>query len=402
MADDTTPAIEGLLTDSVAAALDRSAYGDWRAIAAADAVSLSFGFPHPGALPRAELTAAVEGVFAEHGPEVLQYGADGYADRLDSFVADRERASGIDEDRTAVTLTNGAVHAIDSICRAFLSPGDVVAVEAPTFMGALSVFHTAGADVLGVPVDEDGLDVDAFADVLAERERAGEPLPTLLYTIPNFQNPTGTTLPRERRERLVALAEEYGFAVLEDDAYGDLRYDGEPEPPLAALAPERVMRVGTFSKTIAPGIRIGWIVGPEQAVEAVDTVAAGGTNVFTRSAVGWYCDAGHFERRLPDLCETYARRRDRMLDSLDREMPAGTTWTEPAGGFFTWVELPEGIDSGAMLDAAMDNGVTYLPGAMFYDGDGPTNRIRLSFSYVPPEEIEEGVAILAETVRQRL
>jgi 2-aminoadipate transaminase len=403
MAEHTTSAsIEHLLTGEVAAALGRSGYGDWQAITTADAVSLSFGFPGPETFPEAELTAAVDAVLAENGACVLQYGADSYADRLEAFVAEREQARGIDGDRTGVTLTNGATHAIDMICRAFLSPGDVVAVEAPTFMGALSVFHVHGVEVLPVPVDENGVDAGAFTDLLAGREQRGEPLPTLLYTIPNFQNPTGTTLPRERRERLLAIAAEYDFAVLEDDAYGALRYDGEPEPPLAALAPERVLRVGTFSKTIAPGLRLGWVVGPERAVEAVDTVAAGGTNTFTRSVAGWYCDAGHLEESLPALRATYERRRDRMLESLDAEMPAEATWTEPAGGFFTWVELPDGVDTRAMLEDAMANGVTYLPGSMFYEEGGPTNRLRLSYSYVPPEEIETGIALLAETVRERL
>lgn len=337
MAEHTTPAsVEHLLTGEVTAALDRSGYGDWQAITTADAVSLSFGFPGPETFPEAELTAAVEAVLAENGASVLQYGADSYADRLEAFVAEREQARGIDGDRTDVTLTNGATHAIDMICRAFLSPGDVVAVEAPTFMGALSVFHVHGVEVLPVPVDENGIDADAFTDLLAGREQRGEPLPTLLYTIPNFQNPTGTTQPRARRERLLAIAAEYDFAVLEDDAYGALRYDGEPEPPLAALR------------------------------------------------------------------TTYQRRRDRMLESLDAEMPAGATWTEPAGGFFTWVELPDGVDTRAMLEDAMANGVTYLPGSMFYEEGGPTNRLRLSYSYVPPEEIETGIALLAETVRERL
>jgi len=403
MSDQTTPTtVEHLLTEEAGDALAASGFGDWQSLIAADAVPLGFGFPDPETFPRTELTAAVEAVFEESAADVLQYDTDRYADRLEAFVAERERARGVDDD-AAVTLTNGAMHAIDTISRAFLSPGDVVAVEEPTFVGALRVFRNAGAEVVGVPVDEQGLDVEAFAELLRNREQRGEALPTLLYTTPTFQNPTGTTLPRARRERLLDLAAEYDLAVLEDDAYGELWYDGEPEPPLAALdGGERVLRVGTFSKTIAPGLRLGWVIGPEQGVAAVDTLAAGGSNTFTRSVTGWYCDAGHFEAALPTLRETYERRRDRMLDSLAAEMPAGATWTEPGGGFFIWVELPDGVDADAMLEDALDDGVAYLPGSLFYAGEGPSNRLRLSFSFATPGEIETGVARLADTVRERL
>jgi 2-aminoadipate transaminase len=404
MARPTTPdTVEALFATGVSDAIDRSPYGSWRSIADADAVPLSFGFPAPALFPESELATAVERVLEENGPAVLQYGTDDYADELEQFVADRASARGIDPDTTAVTLTNGATHAIDTICRAFLDPGDVIAVEDPTFMGALGVFRNHGVELLGVPMTEDGIDVEAFARTLESRAEAGKPLPKLLYTIPNFHNPTGTTLPRESRTRLLALAEEYGVAVLEDDAYGDLRYDGAEEPPLAALDDAgRVLHVGTFSKTIAPGLRIGWVTGPEVAIEAIDTLAAGGTNTFTRSVAGWFCADGHFERRLPMLREAFETRRDTLVDSLDAHMPAGTTWSTPDGGFFTWVHLPEGVDTEAMLEDAAEAGVTYLPGEMFAVDESHSNCLRLSFSYADQDQIDEGVETLAETVRQRL
>lgn len=392
-----------LLTAEARAVLDRSTYGDWRRLATADAVSLAFGFPYPESFPTDRLREAVDEVFRVEGGKALQYGGGEYAERLEEFVVEREAERGIDPDEKAATLTNGATHAIDGVCRAFLDSGDVVVVEEPTFMGSLRVFENFGVEVVGIPVDDDGLDVSRLAETLAERREVGEPSPTLLYTIPNFQNPTGTSLPRARRERLLELAAAYDFVILEDDAYGDLRYEGEPQPPLAALDDAgRVVRVGTFAKTVAPGVRLGWLLADEPVRDAVQSLSAGGTNTFTRSVVGRYCDAGHLEDSLPHLRADYERRRDRMLDALAERMPEGTTWTEPDGGFFVWVELPEGVDADAMLDDAIEAGVTYLPGTMFYPGGDGERCLRLSYSYASPDEIEDGIAALAGTTRERL
>jgi 2-aminoadipate transaminase len=401
--NEATGAVDHLLTDRVSAVIDRSAYGDWRSIATEDAVSLSYGFPDPALFPGEQLTDAVATVLQEQGDEVLQYGTDSYADHLEDVVEERERDRNIPFDHNDVLLTNGATHAIDTVCRVFLDPGDVILVEEPTFMGALGVFWNFGVEVVGVPVDDEGLDVDALAATLERRRERGEQSPKLLYTIPDFQNPTGTTLAGSRRERVLDLATEHDFVVLEDGAYSDLRFDGEGVPPLAAMDDSgRVVRVGTFSKTIAPGIRLGWLTAPSRIRNAARTVAAGGTNTFTRSIVGRYCAEGHLEDSLPELRRAYARKRDRMLDSLTAQMPEGTTWTEPDGGFFVWVDLPEGIDADAMLEDAATRGVTYLPGSLFYSGEGPGNTLRLSYSFVTGDEIAQGIEALGTTVSERL
>ena len=398
--NDNVASIEHLLRDTVRDVIDRSAYGDWRTIATAEAVPLSYGFPDPALFPAEELIESVEGVIREKGDDALQYGGGEYSDRLAEFVAQREREKGIEEE---VLLTNGATHAIDSVCRAFLDPGDHILVEAPTFMGALGVFWNYGVDITGIPLDEAGMDVDALATELETRRETDRELPKLLYTIPDFHNPTGTTLSRDRRERLLELAAEYDFAILEDGAYTDLWYGGEAPPPLASLDDSgRVIRVGTFSKTVAPGVRLGWLTAPDRIRTATRTVAPGGTNTFTRSVVGWYCDQGHFERVLPTLRDAYADRRDRMLDSLAAQMPEGVTWTEPDGGFFLWVELPAEIDTDAMLEPAADTGVTYLPGSLFYPGDRGTNALRLSFAPVDSEQLDSGIRALADTIEESM
>ena len=392
-----------LFTDTVRETLEDDAYGAWRSAAAEDAVPLGLGFPYPESFPNDELVEAAAAIFETEGDVALQYGGGEYADHLEEFVAERARERGIDCAEGELLLTNGATHAIDAICRTFLEPGERVVVEAPTFMGALSVFRNYGVEITGIDVDRDGLDVDALGAELESRRRRNEALPTLVYTIANFQNPTGTTLSGERRHALLDLASEYDFVILEDDAYGELRFDGEVLPTLSELDDEgRVIHVGTFSKTIAPGVRTGWVIGHEEIVREIRGVAAGGANTFTRGVLGRYCAEGHLDQAVPELRRAYERRRDHLLRCLEASMPDEVVWTEPDGGFFVWVELPSGIDTEELLPRAAEEGVVYLPGSMFYPGDRGGNGLRLSFSQAPPEEMERGIEALARTVRSAL
>ena len=398
--DARTGAFDHLFTETVRDGLDAEGYGSWRAIDAPDAVSLSFGFPFPASLPNDDLVAAADAVFEAEGDRALQYGGGEYSDRLPEFIAERERERGIDCEEDDVLLTNGSTHAIDAVCHAFLEPGDGVFVEAPTFMGALKLFENYGVEISGFENDADGLDVDAVGAELEARREEGRTLPKLLYTIPTFQNPTGTTLSLDRRKRLLDLAEEYDFVVLEDDAYGELRYHGDDVPPLAALDETgRVVRVGTFSKTIAPGVRTGWVVAHPEIREQVGRLAAGGTNTFTQSVLGRYFAEGRFEENLAEFRATYEERCDHMLDVLDDHMPHAVEWTEPDGGFFVWVELSDDIDAEELLPAAAEEGVTYLPGEMFFPDDRGENGLRLSFSHASFEAMERGVEALARAVR---
>ncbi|WP_132061563.1 aminotransferase-like domain-containing protein [Halorussus amylolyticus] len=401
--DDRTGAFDHLFTDAVREGLGEDGYGSWRAIDAPDAVSLSFGFPYPESFPNDELVAAAEAVFEEEGDRALQYGGGDYSDRLAELVAERERKRGIDCDGDDVVLTNGSTHAIDVVCHTFLEHGDEVFVEAPTFMGALKLFANYGVEITGFENDADGLDVDAVAAELESRAAEGRPLPKLLYTIPTFQNPSGTTLSRDRRERLLDLAAEYDFLVLEDDAYGELRYFGDDVPTLAELDETgRVVRVNTLSKTVAPGVRTGWILADDEILDTVGRMCAGGTNTFTQSVLGRYFAEGTYERNLAEFRENYAERCTHMLDCLDEHMPESAEWTDPDGGFFVWVELPEDIDAEELLPAAADEGVTYLPGEMFFPDDRGANCVRLSFSHVSFEEMDRAVAALARATRSAM
>lgn len=392
-----------LYSETVRETMDGSVYGEWRSIRDADAVPLSFGFPYPDSFPNGELLSAAEMLFDAEGDCALQYSGGEYADALPDVIVEQSRDRGIDCTTAEVHLTNGATNAIDTVCQTFLDPGDEVFVEAPTFMGALRLFSNYDTDIEGFDVDEDGIDVEAVADELGERERACEDSPTLLYTVPNFQNPTGVTLSAERRERLVDLAERHDFMILEDDPYGRLRYDGVEPPPIKAVDDTgRVIRVDTFSKTIGPGVRTGWAIAEEAIVEQFDRVNAGGEPSFTRGLIASYAEDGRLDRAVDELCEGYEKRRDRMLESLEEEMPPGTTWSEPEGGFFVWIEFPDGVDAETLLPEAIDAGVTFLPGSFFYNDDNGEQYGRLSFSHVSPSEIDEGIRSLADATHSRL
>lgn len=402
MSEDTqSGAIDHLLTDPVQSVINKSAYGDWRSIANADAIALSFGFPDPDLFAKQHLLASTEAILDEAGDDELQYGGGEYTEKLQSFLVEQERERGIDLESNDLLVTNGATHAIDSTCRAFLQPGDTIVVEQPTFMGALGVFWNFGVNIVGVPVDENGMDVDALEAILRSRTEEGFDSPKMLYTIPDFHNPTGTTLSRERREHLLEVARAHDFAILEDGAYSDLYFGSEAPPPVASLDDDgRVIRVGTFSKTIAPGIRTGWLTAPSRVRRGIRSVAAGGTNTFTQAAVGHYCWSGRLEQAVPELRETYADRCEHMLDALETEMPADVSWTQPDGGFFIWAELPDEIDTSEMLSDATEAGVTYLPGSMFYPDDGGESALRLNFTFVKPAQITEGIRALADCVRR--
>ncbi|MCU4743300.1 PLP-dependent aminotransferase family protein [Natronoglomus mannanivorans] len=387
-----------------------SAYETWRSATAAnpDAVSLGVGFPFPDSFPNDELLSAAERTFDGDGDRALQYGGGADAALLPEFVAERARTRGIDCDAEQIELTDGATRAIDAVSHAFLDSGDTLFTEAPTFPGTLAVFRNYGVDIVGCPLDRDGLDVDALERELRERREDGRSLPTLFYTIPTFQNPTGTTLSLERRRRLLELAAEYDFVVLEDDAYGDLRYDGEDVPPLAALDEwGRVVHVGTVSKTVAPGVRIGWVIADEEIVAQVNRTNVGASNTLAQSVVGRYFADGYYEENVSELREAYEKRRDRMLASLEEHLGSTARWIEPEGGFFVWVKLSGemGVDTDELLSTAAEEGVIYMPGSSFFpvaDGEngGEDERsLRLSFSYGSLEEIERGVEALARAVR---
>jgi 2-aminoadipate transaminase len=359
-----------------------------------EAVFFGGGVPPTEAIPVARLREGADQAWAD-GAEILLYGeVRGYRP-LRELIVERMAARGAIVDPADVLITNGAQQGIDLAARIFIDPGDIVLTEEPTFMDALRVFRSHEAEPVGVPIDEEGLQVDVLTALLDRLPKR----PKFLYTMPTYQNPTGVSMSTARRRALVELAWERGLVIVEDDPYGDLSYDGNPPPTLKSLDPE-VIFLGTFSKVLAPGLRVGWVASSPRLREAFFNVKEGtdihNERIMTRTV--YHSARGFLDDHISTTREIYRARRDAMLAGLEREMPAGVRWTTPGGGFFLWVTLPEQCETDVMLPDATDRGVIYLPSSWFYPDRSWTRSLRLNFSAQPEERIAEAMRRLAETI----
>jgi 2-aminoadipate transaminase len=360
-------------------------------------ISFAGGFPDPRTFPR-DRTRALLAEFAENGEiDAFQYAPTrGLAGPLDALAARIETLQGRRPADDELLITSGAIEALDLVCKTFLDRGDTVLVEAPTYLGAIMAFRGFEAEIVAVPMDEGGLQVDEL-----ERLLPGGSRPKLLYTIPDHQNPAGVTLAAERRTLLVELARRHGFLIVEDVAYRELGFEAAAPPSLWSLAPDVVVQAGTTSKTFFPGSRLGWAAAPAEisrrlvsAKQNTDQCAGAlGQRLFEE-----YVRRGWIEEQLEESRALYARKCTRLLAALERHMPAGTRWTHPRGGFFSWLTLPGGVDSTELAARAADQGVGIVPGTLFFaDGRGDDS-VRLSFSMVDEAQIGEGVERLASLV----
>src|SRR6266542_5591084 len=348
-----------------------------------DTISLARGVPAPECIPVEELADCARAAIERDGATVLSYGPVGGYQPLREWIAERH-----DVEPSRILVTNGSLQGIAFLADRFA--GRRVLVEQPTYDRPLKLLAARGVDVTAVPMDDEGLDLDGLERALAE-----EPAPAFLYTIPTFQNPSGRTLSTERRHRLAELAREQQLLVLEDDPYGLVRFDGQAPPTLFELeGGTRVAYSSSFSKTIAPGLRVGYFVLPpglERELEALATSTYITPVLIGQASVFEFLRRGNFEPNLERVSALLRARRDAMLEALESELP-DARWSRPQGGYFVWLELPEGADAGALLERATAAGVTFVPGADF---GGAPNTARLAFSFVSPDEIREGVRRLA-------
>jgi 2-aminoadipate transaminase len=361
-------------------------------VANPDLISFAGGFPDPQTFPAeraaqlmAELAAAGDASAFQYAPT---QGLAGTRDALASRLETLQRARPADDE---LLVTSGGIEALELAAKSFLDAGDTVVVEGPTYLGAIMAFRSFEANVVAVPLDDDGLDVDTLAAELAAGLR-----PKLLYTIPDHQNPAGVTLAPERRAVLVELARRYGFLIVEDVAYRELGFDGTAPASVWSLGPDVVVQAGTTSKTFFPGVRLGWAAGPAEVVAQL--VSAKQNTDQCSGALGQrlfeeYARRGWIDEQLERSREIYGRKGARLLAALAREMPAGVEWTRPKGGFFSWLTVPG--DAAELARRAADDGVAVVPGALFYPDGRGTSNIRLSFSVVDEELIDVGVARLA-------
>jgi 2-aminoadipate transaminase len=355
-----------------------------------EVISLAGGMPFVQALPGDEVLRVVSTVLAERGNIALQYGAGSGQEGLKRRLVGLMAEEGLEADPDRMVITAGAQQALDLVGKLFIDPGDVVAVEAPSYVGALSAFSVYEPRYLQIPMDRDSLVVESLEEALAGGAR-----PKFLYTCPNFHNPAGVTLSEDRRRRLVEVCHRAGVPIIEDNPYGLLRFDGDPLPTLRSLNPTGVVYLGTVSKVFCPGIRVGWAMAEPDVLqklvlfkEASDLCSS---NLNQLVAEEWLSDRKRWRPAISDLNQVYRSRRDACLRALEAHFPSGTSWTHPEGGFYVWVTLPPHLDATALLPRAVDHRVAYVPGTAFYPDGAGRDHLRLAFCYPPEADIEEGV-----------
>jgi len=359
------------------------------------AIPFTRGVPSADMLPVADLEQAAVTALREDGARALAYAPGGYMP-LREWIGERHRV-----DPARVLLVNGSLQGVAFLAQhLFLGRGGVAITEDPTYDRTLISLRTFGAEVVAVPVTPAGVDVDALAQTLEQRSAR------MLYLIPTFQNPSGVSLPEQGRRRVVELARRHEVLVVEDDPYGLLRFEGERLPTLHEIdGGDNVIYSSSFTKTVAPGVRTGYLILPERLVGPLKTISENtiiGPNSLAEATLAAYCRAGRFEPNVERATAMLKARRDAMEDALREHFPAGATWTTPTGGYFYWVDLPESLDTGGLLAAAAERGVPYVKGADFSCSGGGRSSLRLAFSAVPPESIGEGVARLGELLAESL
>jgi 2-aminoadipate transaminase len=368
---------------------------------ATDVITFSGGFPDPQTFPAEILASIAAKLIAQDAAVALQYSAtEGLAGVRDYVAGRLEFREGTAPGPGELMITSGGIDCMELLAKSYVDPGDVVVLEAPTYLGAIMAFRGYEADVRGVAVDGDGMRVDLLAGLLAGGLR-----PKIVYTIPDHQNPTGLSMNAERRHELVRLARRYGFLILEDVAYRDLGFGSAPPPCLWSLAPDVVLQAGTFSKIFFPGVRLGWAAGPAEIVSRL--VVAKQNSDQCSGALGQrmleeYGRAGHLDRQIVTSRALYARRAALMADALGAHMPDGTTWTRPRGGFYVWLTAPDGVDTVALSAAARARKVAYVPGRPFYPAEDGAAQIRLAYSRVADHLIDEGIRRIGEVLRTAL
>jgi 2-aminoadipate transaminase len=370
-----------------------------------DIISFAGGLPAPDVFPIGEFREACIRVLRDMGPQSLQYGTtEGYIP-LREMIARHSARYGIEVTNSNILITSGSQQALDLLGKIFINPGDRILVEEPTYLGAIQAWIPYGAEFVTVPVDQDGIRVDLLEGAL----RTG---PKFMYILPNFQNPTGITLSLERRQKLIELADRYGVPIVEDDPYGQLRYEGDHLPSLVVLDGQiredcrveyrgNVIYLSTFSKTLAPGIRLAWVIAPPVVVRKLVQAKQGAdlhTSTFNQLVAYEVARGGYLDQHIRLIRKVYKERLETMLASMDGYFPPDVEWTQPKGGLFLWGVLPEGLKSADVLKLAIEQKVAFVPGSPFYALGGGENTMRLNFSNATPEKIREGISRLGKVL----
>lgn len=370
-----------------------------------EVISLAGGLPDTSTFPAEDLAKLMSHLAAKSTARALQYGPTEGIDEVREAIIQVMAAEGTHVDGDDVLVTTGGQQVIDLVCKTLVDPGDVVIAEAPTYPGAVPTLSAYQADVIQIEMDSDGMRIDVLEETLARLDREGR-RPKFIYTIPNFQNPAGVTMSLPRRRRLVDIAHERELLILEDNPYGLLRYEGEPLPSLYSMdGGEFVIYLGTFSKILSPGVRVGWAAAPRPVLQKMNIGKQSSdlcSSTLTQLFVAEYFASGQWPAYMDTLRTLYRTRRDVLLDALGEHLPAEASWTQPAGGLFIWATLPDGLDTTDLLAKALSRNVAFVPGrAAFLDGRGGTS-MRLNFSGVGEEQLREGVRRIGEVVHEQV
>lgn len=364
--------------------------------------NFSSGFPAEELFPLRELEEVNRAILAREGKQAVQYGSSaGYLPLREQIAARMKQVFGTDCTAQQVFITSGSQQGLSLLGQLFLNPGDGVLVESPTYLGAINAFQLSGAKFVEVPTDEKGIIPEALEEILRTTERV-----KMMYVIPEFQNPTGVTWTTERRRAVMEIVNRYDFPVLEDNPYGELRYDGEPMPALKSLDTKgNVIFLGSFSKILMPGLRVGWITAEPEVLEKLNLLKQNTDlqcSSFAQRQVSCFMDLFDLDAHVETLKALYRKRRTLLYDSIRQYFPAGVTATYPEGGLFLWVTLPKGMDAKALAEKATARKVAYVPGAPFYPNGGHGNHLRLNFSTMQEDRIVEGIRILGALLQEEL
>ena len=359
-------------------------------------ISFAGGFPNPLSFPIPEIKQIMNEVLDEQGAQALQYGGTDGNRSLREEIAKRYIKQGMDIDADNIIITTASQQAIDLTARVFVNPGDTVVVGLPSYLGALQAFNSVRANIVGAEKDEE-LEAVVRAMCMSGKK------PKFIYAIPDFQNPSGLTMTVEQRKYMVHIARKYDLLIVEDSPYREIRFEGEHQPLIATMAPERTIVLGTFSKTFVPGFRLGWVIAPKEIVYRYNLAKQSSdlcSPIFDQCVAAKYLEKGYFEKNLEKTIELYRHKRDFMLECLEKYMPENVKWTKPEGGLFLFVQLPEGYDTTELFKMAIDQNVAFVIGeAFFCDGSGK-NTMSLNFSFMDDANIDEGIKRLATTIRR--
>jgi len=370
-----------------------------------EVISLAGGLPDPATFPAEEIRGIVNNILSNNSAQVLQYGTTEGLPGLRKSILEFLSTDGIKGNLENIIITSGSQQGLDLVGKVFLSPEDVAIVELPSYLAALSAFRSYGGELVGIPMDEEGMQMDLLEEKLTQLKEEGKKV-KFIYTISNFQNPAGVTMSLSRRKKILKIAQKFNLFIVEDNPYEKLRFEGESIPSIYSLDTDgRVISLGTFSKILCPGLRLAWMLGNKEIIgklallkQATDLC----TNILSQSIAYEYFQLGKFTENIEGNIDIYREKRDAMLDALERYFPPQATWTKPQGGFFIIATLPDYIDTGEMMIEAVKENVAYVPGSPFFANGGGKNTMRLAFCYPSPEEIEEGIKRIGKVIKKNI